>query len=850
MSQACRLFHTIYNPQLYSIFANSCEPNILRLVQTGNSDALQKLVSAGYRLFDFLETPEFWWKERGCYVGYKLESRSPMMIAAGNGHVEILQIFIDNLPSIITRSTVRSSHLLSHAALCGQLDAVKFLISQGGSLDHIDMRMTLTILQSAIMGGHLPMVKYLVEESKCKDQDSAFDLLHSATAAGHLEIVKYLIKRGADFTHPPSGYVSEYGHPSALETAIKMGYEDIVLFFLDNTPPELMEAMSTIGWESMLKTCHRDVFPPPWPSPWRNPHITQTILARIDLETRLAATTPLEQSNLLAVAAETGDMSLTQRLIGKGCRPILSQMRHTPVSRAVNNGHAEIIETFLRCPGYLVSEQDVSSAAKKGETAILLSLLHKVGKKDFKRLGKVALNAVCYSDKFILAMQSTFEILTDQDVEALISMVTSSTGPQASCAGHVEATKFLVEKGDIQPFDKIPTYFDILKRAWEEPSSYLEHAAAVCPVAQFQAALAQWNFELDPDNSYCKAALVAATLNKKVETIQLFADKGFDVTSTYMHRGELSPLLHLVLKTLRDENGRVIDVDGEHAQLRQSYQPNGHPWLDHILPCASVQFLMERGADINQLDSYGRTALFLTTKLRTLVLTKELLGLGANPLLKNPGTVSPLELAISQGQIKYVKAFLEAIRARSFTCDDFVSLIPDVLPVQTLPNRSFGGRFSASSSGRLSQTRMLARDGHMEATKTFPLPCRDIDRRDSASSEHTITDEDTTDEEIADEEIRGGEITDEEITDEEITDEEIADEEIADEETTDEEITDEETTDEELLREVLQTSEDNFISIWSATEDDDCIGDLRWVRFFIAKAMTQHHWRMMYPVPA
>ncbi|KAJ5506479.1 Bacterial alpha-L-rhamnosidase [Penicillium expansum] len=406
-------------------------------------------------------------------------------------------------------------------------------------------------------------------------------------------------------------------------------------------------------------------------------------------------------------------------------------------------------------------------------------------------------------------MQSTFEILTDQDVGALISMVTSSTGPQASCAGHVEATKFLVEKGDIQPFDKIPTYFDILKRTWEEPSSYLEHAAAVCPVAQFQAALTQWNFELDPDN----------------KTIQLFADKGFDVTSTYMHHGELSPLLHLVVKTLRDENGRVIDVDGEHAQLRQSYQPNGHPWLDHILPCASVQFLMERGADINELDSYGRTALFLTTKLRTLVLTKELLRLGANPLLKNPGRVSPLELAISQGQIKYVKAFLEAIRARSFACDDFVGLIPDVLPVETLPNRSFGGRFSASSSGRLSQTRMLARDGHMEPTKTFPLPCRDIDRRDSASSEHTITDEDTTDEEIADEEI-----TDEEITDEE---------------TTDEEITDEETTDEELLREVLQTSEDNFISIWSATEDDDCIGDLRWVRFFIAKAMTQHHWRMM-----
>ncbi|CDM35232.1 F-box domain, cyclin-like [Penicillium roqueforti FM164] len=43
MSQTCRRFHTIFDPELYSRFANSCEFNILRLVETGNSDAIQKL---------------------------------------------------------------------------------------------------------------------------------------------------------------------------------------------------------------------------------------------------------------------------------------------------------------------------------------------------------------------------------------------------------------------------------------------------------------------------------------------------------------------------------------------------------------------------------------------------------------------------------------------------------------------------------------------------------------------------------------------------------------------------------------------------------------------------------------
>ena len=98
-------------------------------METGNSSTLRQLVSAGYKLFDFLETPESWWKECFLYGYNKLESRSPMMIVAGNGHVEILQLFTYNLPSIITRSVPRSSHLLGHAAKRGQLDVVKFLIA-------------------------------------------------------------------------------------------------------------------------------------------------------------------------------------------------------------------------------------------------------------------------------------------------------------------------------------------------------------------------------------------------------------------------------------------------------------------------------------------------------------------------------------------------------------------------------------------------------------------------------------------------------------------------------------------------------------------------------------------------
>ncbi|KAJ5196189.1 hypothetical protein N7449_006668 [Penicillium cf. viridicatum] len=359
------------------------------------------------------------------------------MIAAGNGHVEILQLFIDNLPSIITRSAPRSSHLLSHTAKRGQLDVVKFLMTQGTLVDYIDkMGRNNLVYQSTVTGGHLRVLKYLVEQSNYKDlaQDSALNLLHSTTTAGYLKIVKYLVNCGADFTRPPSGYISEHGPPSALETAIKMGHEDIASFFLNNAPPELLDAY------------------------------------------------------------------------------------------LIPN------ETHARVPcGYPVSEKYVSSAAKKGETAIVLSLLRKAGKRDFKNLAKVALNAACSSDMFILLMQSVLDLLAKQDVETLISMVTSSTGPEASCGGHLEATKFLLDKGGNQPSNKIPKYFDVLRKRSKASTSFLEHAAVVCPVAQFQVALAQWNVELNPENDHCKAALVAAVLHKKAQTIQLFADKGFDL---------------------------------------------------------------------------------------------------------------------------------------------------------------------------------------------------------------------------------------------------------------------------------------------------------------------------------
>ncbi|QQK42565.1 SirA-like [Penicillium digitatum] len=58
MSQTCRQIYAIINTQLYSKVAKISEPNILRPVETGNSDALIMLGSAGHKFSGFLETSQ------------------------------------------------------------------------------------------------------------------------------------------------------------------------------------------------------------------------------------------------------------------------------------------------------------------------------------------------------------------------------------------------------------------------------------------------------------------------------------------------------------------------------------------------------------------------------------------------------------------------------------------------------------------------------------------------------------------------------------------------------------------------------------------------------------------------
>lgn len=269
-------------------------------------------------------------------------------------------------------------------------------------------------------------------------------------------------------------------------------------------------------------------------------------------------------------------------------------------------------------------------------------------------------------------------------------------------------------------------------------------------------------------------------------------------------------IAHMILDRVDLEKQlTTITPDNEQeVRGRQFHYPNGRPRLDHIHPRSSIQLLVEHGAEINQVDANGRTALFLTTERNNLVLTKELLRLGANPLLKTSANVSALELAISKCQTKHVKAFLKAIEIHSFTCDNFSSLNPDVLPPEKLPNRAptcASAQFHIFATDFLSVEGIIARNGWMDQPRGSRVP---VWCRKSPQNWEEILEESSEESSEEDSDESSGEGSDEEWDNYSVS----------------------------LQKE--GTEEDNFVPIWSATKDDDSISDPRWARFFIAKAMT------------
>lgn len=145
---------------------------------------------------------------------------------------------------------------LHAAAGSGKLDIARWLLSGGANARH-DMRTNGSVLKYATAGGHLEMVKLLLDNMSGEDGNPARGLLieelEQAAASGYFDIAKLLCDSGAQVNCQKC----RFGEPSPLQAAAAAGgHFDIVKLLLERGADVDHRGIVHGRWTSLQAAAH------------------------------------------------------------------------------------------------------------------------------------------------------------------------------------------------------------------------------------------------------------------------------------------------------------------------------------------------------------------------------------------------------------------------------------------------------------------------------------------------------------------------------------------------------------------------------------------------------------------
>jgi ankyrin repeat protein/L-ascorbate metabolism protein UlaG (beta-lactamase superfamily) len=247
------------------------------------------------------------------------------------------------------------------AAAGGDLEAVAGIVADNPELVNSKGEDGIPPLHLAAAGGHLDVIKLLVDKGACvhlgdRENSTALDV---AAQRGFEEIVAFLIDKGTDITRADANGMT------CLHFAVFGGHEDIARMLIDKgadleartingETPLLMGARSRLATESILELlldhgADANAQAQGGATPLIQAAATQRIdCVKLFLSKGADPNKPNDHGlTPLTLAALRGSLSISELLLESGAKlDILDKNGQTPLITAITSGNAEFVELF------------------------------------------------------------------------------------------------------------------------------------------------------------------------------------------------------------------------------------------------------------------------------------------------------------------------------------------------------------------------------------------------------------------------------------------------------------------------------------------------------------------------
>lgn len=591
--QANRCFYDLLNPRLYREAVPKSRPSDLNgsgaldwAANHGKESCVRKLLKAGVPPDSGREE----WK--------------PIMLAAQNGHVNVVKMFLEfgidpNPRTGFHEEKAWFGNPLTVAAYNGHEEVVRVLADHGVDLEFTDIYRYPEIpyedivvdqpIYLATMNKHVPVIKLLLERG-CNPHEPGpqGDSAVSCAAAQDIDIFKMFTEARPDLKF------TEY-KPNPLKSAIGGGNVATAKYLLKEAPGLLPPDMSVLQLFNLAA-----------------PHsveLARLLLERIDVDEIIRKGNRDEYRHLVLGAASAGLEDLMERLREGGC---LSQ--RTPDQELY---------------------QPLCSAIRGGRLAMVKLLLDYGADPNSRRLHPLEEIMECptprseeLSQITMLLLQRGSKLLPGDGLDlvfihdALHSFKT------------LDVFKCLLETRFIQT--PTPSKIELIL---EDAVSRGEDA--------FEVVMAKFRIKLQPGSSGQQEALASAAVQGNAAIIKRFLDAGFSANSRDFEAAVSSRTLNLLALVATGQDDPEIKEDRRAANLLLKY---GADLEDAILP--------EQDSSLFTLCSLSENFQFGISKG-----VKLLLDLGANPFFTSQNGETVLDAAARVDDISVEERDIAVVKA-------------------------------------------------------------------------------------------------------------------------------------------------------------------------------------------